>query len=70
MYSFVGFIMYNRFIVVVLFVGLVLGNFYIGIVIGLILELVFMGVFFVGVSNFFDFVFGFIIVIVFVILMG
>lgn len=70
MYSWFGLMMWNCLIVVVLLVGLVLGDLDMGIKFGVILELVFMGVFFVGVSNLLDFVLGMIIVIVYVIMSG
>lgn len=53
-----------------LFIGIVLGDVKIGIIMGVILELVFIGLFLVGVLIFFDVVIGGILGMVFVIIVG
>ena len=70
MYSYMGSTMHNRPIVVAPLVGLVLGDWQTGVIIGATLELVFMGAFPVGASNPPDFVSGTIISTAYVILSG
>lgn len=70
MHSYMGSTMHNRPIVVAPLVGLVLGDWQTGVIIGATLELVFMGAFPVGASNPPDFVSGTIISTAYVILSG
>ena len=70
MHSYMGSTMHNRPIVVAPLVGLVLGDWQTGVIIGATLELVFMGAFPVGGSNPPDFVSGTIISTAYVILSG
>jgi len=51
MHCYVGSTMHNRPIVIAPLVGLALGDFHTGIVLGATLELVFMGAFPIGASN-------------------
>ncbi len=70
MHCYVGSTMHNRPIIIAPLVGLVLGDWQTGVVIGATLELVFMGAFPVGASNPPDFVSGTIISTAYVILSG
>lgn len=70
MHSYMGSTMHNRPIIVAPLVGLVLGDWQTGVIIGATLELVFMGAFPVGASNPPDFVSGTIISTAYVILSG
>ena len=70
MHCYMGSTMHNRPIIVAPLVGLVLGDWQTGVVIGATLELVFMGAFPVGASNPPDFVSGTIISTAYVILSG
>jgi len=70
MHCYVGSTMHNRPIVIAPLVGLALGDFHTGIVLGATLELVFMGAFPIGASNPPDFVSGTIISTAYVVLTG
>lgn len=70
MHSYMGSTMHNRPLIVAPLVGLVLGDWQTGVIIGATLELVFMGAFPVGASNPPDFVSGTIISTAYVILSG
>lgn len=70
MHCYMGSTMHNRPIIIAPLVGLVLGDWQTGVVIGATLELVFMGAFPVGASNPPDFVSGTIISTAYVILSG